>query len=152
MIGPILLNREKCLKYRSRLSEFYYLNMKLCSYMHSFSYKDAELKIDSMIEHVSNGSAIVYGKFDKENLIGFVWAYEHPFREEVRVYVNEIHVDEAYRGKGIGRELLKAVEDTAREHGYKAMYIHAEGNNERAIRLYQHEGYMIERAQLRKLL
>ena len=149
---PILLNREKCLEYKERLTGFYYSNIKTCAFMDNFTYKDAEQKIDSLIEHVSNGSAIVYGVFDSENLIGYVWAYEHPFREEVRLYVNEIHVDEAYRNKGIGKQLLHAIEDMVKERGYGALYIHAEGNNDGAIRLYQNEGYEIERIQLRKEL
>ena len=149
---PILLNREKCLEYKERLTGFYYSNIKTCAFMDNFTYKDAEQKIDSLIEHVSNGSAIVYGVFDSENLIGYVWAYEHPFREEVRLYVNEIHVEEAYRNKGIGKKLLHAIEDMVKERGYGALYIHAEGNNDGAIRLYQNEGYEIERIQLRKEL
>ena len=131
---PILLNREKCLEYKERLTGFYYSNIKTCAFMDNFTYKDAEQKIDSLIEHVSNGSAIVYGVFDSENLIGYVWAYEHPFREEVRLYVNEIHVDEAYRNKGIGKQLLHAIEDMVKERGYGALYIHAEGNNDCYIR------------------
>lgn len=149
---PLLLNREQCLKYKERLTRFYYSNIKSCSFMDSFTYKDAEQKIDGLIEHVSNGSAIVYGVFDSENLIGYVWAYEHPFREEVRIYVNEIHVAEAYRNRGIGKQLLHAIECLAKERGYGALYIHAEGNNDGAIRLYQNEGYEIERIQLRKEL
>lgn len=149
---PILLNLEQCLKYKERLTRFYYSNIKSCSFMDSFTYKDAERKIEGLIEHVANGSAMVFGVFDSENLIGYVWAYEHPFREEVRVYVNEIHVDEAYRKRGIGKQLLSAVESLAKERGYKALYIHAEGNNDGAIRLYQNEGYTIERVQLRKSL
>ena len=149
---PILLNREKCLEYKERLTGFYYSNIKTCAFMDNFTYKDAEQKIDSLIEHVSNGSAIVYGVFDSENLIGYVWAYEHPFREEVRIYVNEIHVAEAYRNRGIGKQLLHAIENMAKERGYGALYIHAEGNNDGAIRLYQNEGYEIERIQLRKEL
>ena len=150
--APTLLNDELCLKYRNRLSEFYYRNILSCSCMDSFTYKEAVEKIEGMIEHVANGSAMVFGVFDSENLIGYVWAYEHPFREEVRVYVNEIHVDEAYRKRGIGKQLLSAVESLAKERGYKALYIHAEGNNDGAIRLYQNEGYTIERVQLRKSL
>lgn len=149
---PLLLNREQCSKYKERLTSFYYSNIKTCAYMDSFTYKDAEQKIEGMIEHVSNGSAMVYGVFDNEDLVGYVWAYEHPFREETRVYVNEIHVDEAYRNRGIGKQLLSAVENLAKELGYKALYIHAEGNNDGAIRLYQNEGYAIERVQLRKQL
>lgn len=151
-MSPILLDHDLCLKYKNRLSDFYFSNMQSCCFMDSFTYKEAVEKIEGMIEHVANGTAMVFGMFDKEVLIGFVWAYEHPYREETRVYVNEIHVDEAYRGKGIGRELMRAVENMAKESGYRAMYIHAEGDNERAIRLYQHEGYTIERVQLRKEL
>lgn len=149
---PLLLNREQCLKYKERLTSFYYSNIKSCAFMDSFTYKDAEQKMDGLIEHVSNGSAIVYGVYDSEDLIGYVWAYEHPFREEIRMYVNEIHVDEAYRNRGIGKNLLSAVENQARERGYGALYIHAEGENDGAIRLYQNEGYVIERVQLRKAL
>lgn len=149
---PLMLNREQCLKYKERLTSFYYSNIKACAYMDSFSYDDAEKKIDGLIEHVSNGSAMVYGVFDNEDLVGYIWAYEHPFREEVRVYVNEIHVDESYRNRGIGKQLLSAVESLARSRGYGALYIHAEGNNDAAIRLYQNEGYVIERVQLRKAL
>lgn len=149
---PLLLNREQCLKYKERLTSFYYLNIKSCSFMDGFSYEDAGQKIDGLIEHVSNGSAMVYGVFDYENLIGYAWAYKHAFREEVRMYVNEIHVVEAYRNKGIGKQLLHAVENMAKERGYGALYIHAEGDNDGAIRLYQNEEYVIERVQLRKAL
>ena len=150
--GPLLLDRELCLKYKERLMMFYYSNVKSCAFMDSFTYKDAEQKINGLIEHVSNDSAMVYGVFDTDKLVGFVWAYEHPFREEIRVYVNEIHVEEAYRNRGIGKQLLSAVESLARERGYGALYIHAEGDNDGAIRLYQNEGYAIERVQLRKAL
>ena len=85
-------------------------------------------------------------------LVGFLWAYENLFREEVRVYVSEIHVDVTYRNRGIGKRLLSAVEGLARQQGYGALYIHAEGDNEKVIRLYQNEGYKIERVQLRKAL
>ena len=118
--------------------------------MDSFSYKDAELKIENLIGHVADGSAMVFGVFDNEELIGYVWAYRHQFREEVRVYVNEIHVAEPYRGRGVGKQLLYAVESLAKERGYGALYIHAEGNNEGAISLYRNQGYKIERVQLRK--
>ena len=126
--------------------------MQSCSYMDGFTYQDAEQKIEGMIEHVANGSAMVFGMFDNESLIGFVWAYEHPYREETRVYVNEIHVDEHYRNRGFGKQLLGAVERIARKRGYHALYIHAEGNNDGAIHLYKNEGYVVERVQLRKEL
>ena len=88
--------------------------------------------------------------FDNEELVGFVWAYPHQFRDEVRVYVNEIHVAEPYRGRGAGKQLLSAVESMAKSRGYGAIYLHAEGDNEGAISLYRSLGYEIERVQFRK--
>jgi len=147
---PVLLTNEQCLEYKDRITGFYYSNIMSCSFMDSFSYEDAVHKIEGLIEHVSNGTAWVWGVFGKEGLVGYLWAYEHQFREEVRVYVNEIHVDRHYRNKGIGKLLLTAVEDQAKEKGYKALYIHTEGNNDVARSLYKKEGYVIERIQLRK--
>jgi len=149
---PLMLNREQCLKYKERLTSFYYSNIRSCSFMDSFSYKDAELKIEDLFEHVSDGSALVFGVFDNDNeeLIGYIWAYRHQFREEVRVYVNEIHVGEPYRGRGVGKQLLSAVESMAKSRGYGAIYLHAERSNEGAIHLYKSHGYEIERVQLRK--
>jgi len=152
LLGPVLLDLDQCLKYKSRLTDFYYSNIKACSFMDSFSYRDAEQKIDGMIEHVSKGTAIVLGVFDKENLIGFIWAYENPFREEIRIYVNEIHVDALYRNLGVGKRLLSAVESIARERGYSAIYLHAEGSRENALHFYKREGYAVERVQFRKQL
>lgn len=151
-MSPILLDHDLCLKYKNRLSDFYFSNIQSCPFMDSFTYKEAIEKTEGMIEHVTNGSAMVFGMFDKEDLIGFVWAYEHPYREETRVYVNEIHVDEHYRNRGIGKQLLGAVECLAKKRGYHALYLHAEGNNDGAIRLYQNKGYVVERVQLRKEL
>ena len=94
---PVLLTKGQCLKYKNRLTDFYYSNIKSCSFMDSFSNTEAEQKIEGLIEHVSNGTAWVFGVFESESLVGYLWAYEHSFREEVRVYVNEIHIDESYR-------------------------------------------------------
>lgn len=150
LLGPLLLDREQCLRYKARLCEFYYSNIRSCSFLDSFSPRDAELKIEGLIEHVSDGSAMVFGMFDNEELAGFVWAYPHQFRDEVRVYVNEIHVAVPFRGRGVGKQLLSAVESMAKSRGYGAIYLHAEGNNEGAIGLYRSQGYEVERVQLRK--
>lgn len=152
MTSPILLDRELCVRHKDRLAAFYYSNMRLCSFMDGFTYEDAVAKIECMTKHVSEGTAMVFGVFDQERLIAFLWAYEHPYREEPRVYVSELHVDEEYRGRGIGKKLLAATEQMARERGYHALYIHAEGNNDGALSLYESQGYVTERIQLRKEL
>ena len=113
---------------------------------------EAEAKIRSMITHMADGSAIVYGVFDGEVLQGYLWAYEVQFREERRVYVSEVYVDQRLRGQGFGTQLLEVAEAEARDRGIPALYIHTEASNTGAIRLYERFGFRMERVQLRKAL
>ena len=146
------LSAELAEKNFATLTDYYYKNSKACSCMESVAIEDAEAKIKSMIAHIADGSAIVYGCFDGEELLGYIWAYRISFRDEDRVYVSEVHVSEKCRGQGMGHLLLAAVEAEARGMGVHALYIHTEADNAGAIRLYEREGYRMERVQLRKPL
>ena len=134
------------------LTEYYSTNSRACSCLEHFTMEEAEAKIRSMIAHMEDGSAIVYGVFDGEVLQGYLWAYEVQFREERRVYVSEVHVDQSLRGQGFGTLLLEAAETEARDRGIPALYIHTEASNIGAIRLYERFGFKMERVQLRKAL
>lgn len=79
-----------------------------------------------------------------------MWAYLHRFREENRLYVNEIRIREDWRGKGYGKALLKLIEDKSKEKGLSAVYLHAEANNLGALKFYHNMGYVVERIQFRK--
>lgn len=152
MIKIEKLSTEQAERNFDILTDFYYKNSKACSSMESFTREDAEEKIKSMIAHIQDKSAIVYGSLEDNLLVGYIWAYRISFRDEDRVYVSEVHVSEKCRGQGIGHLLLAAVEDEARSMGVPALYIHTEANNAGAIRLYEREGYRMERVQLRKAL
>ena len=134
------------------LTEYYFSNSRVCSCLEHFTVEEAEAKIRSMIAHMADGSAIVYGIFDGQKAYGYLWAYEVQFREERRVYVSEVHVDECLRGQGFGTLLLEAAEAEARDRGIPALYIHTEADNTGAIRLYERFGFRMERVQLRKSL
>jgi aminoglycoside 6'-N-acetyltransferase I len=56
-------------------------------------------------------------------------------------YLEGWFVVEKYRGKGIGRALLKFVEDWARERGYVELASDAEIWNEESIRLHGMLGF-----------
>ena len=135
-----------------KLTEYYYNNSRACSCMENFRISAAEDKIRSMIAHLHDGTAIVYGCFDGLRLCGYLWAYEIQFREEHRIYVSEIYVEESCRGQGLGTLLLDAAEDEAKKRGIPALYIHAEADNTGAVRLYERFGFSMERVQMRKVL
>lgn len=146
------LTPELCVEYQAELLNLFYANVKTCKFTDQFSKKEAEEKISQLKLYLEQDAAISYGYFCEDVLVGFIWAYRHTFREEPRVYVSVVQVLESWRGRGIGGELLRAVEADARHIGVPALYIHTEAENEGAIRLYKKEGYIQERVQLRKQL
>ncbi|MCF0137044.1 MAG: GNAT family N-acetyltransferase [Oscillospiraceae bacterium] len=146
------LGAERAESFFETLTDYYYANSIKCSCLESFTRSDAENKIRSMISHIADGSAIVYGSIGDGELLGYIWAYRISFRDEDRVYVSEVHVSEKCRGQGTGHQLLAAVEEEARKMKVPALYIHTEADNSGAIKLYEREGYRMERVQMRKPL
>ena len=59
-------------------------------------------------------------------------------------YIQTIEVLPEMRGRGIGNELLRRIEESAREKGARAIWLHVESRNAGAIRLYELHGYVCE--------
>ncbi len=137
-------------KYRKEIARLYFENVRSNAFYEHYTYDEAYKKMDDLIGHLSDNTAFVYGAFDDEELVAFIWAYVHPFREETRMYVSEIRVKEVYRKQGIGSQLLKQVENKAKEMGLGAIYLHAEASHAEAVKFYKATGFHEERIQLRK--
>ena len=144
------LTAEIVLKNKNEIAQFYFENLQTCSCLEHFTFDEAVIKIEGFINHLKNNTCIGYGLFHEDEICGYIWAYPHQFREESRMYINEIRIREDYRNSGYGKALIKLVEESAKEMGIGALYIHAEANNPSAIRLYESIGYMMERVQFRK--
>ena len=84
----------------------------------------------------------------------FVDQHEIFVREEERAhgYVAEMFVEEAARGRHVGRMLLKACEDHFRGLGLTNVIIGALSANSRAMNAYRAAGYSDYAVNLRKLL
>ena len=147
-IEPI--TAEMAERYREQIAQLYFENIRSCAFLDNFSLNNANQKIGDFIGHLKNHTAIGYGAFEDNCLCGLIWAYPHQFREEKRMYVNEIRVGEKYRCHGIGSQLLMLVEEKAKEQGLGAIYLHVEAGNKDVRRLYEVWGYVEERIQMRK--
>lgn len=144
------LTVETAEKYRSEIAKLYFDNVRSNAFHSHYTYEEAYEKMNDLIGHLRDNTAVVFGAFDGEEIVAFIWSYVHQFREENRMYVSEIRVKEEYRGRGIGKELLGLVEGKARELGLGAIYLHAEAGNWKARKLYEACGYVEERIQMRK--
>jgi ribosomal protein S18 acetylase RimI-like enzyme len=79
-------------------------------------------------------------------MLGFIVQEDQVFvREDVRRhgYVCDLVVDEDWRGKGVGRLLVRAAERCTREKGLKRLVIGVMAGNDGAERLYAELGFSV---------
>lgn len=72
--------------------------------------------------------------------VGQLWLAK---RDEIQhsLYVYELHVEEAYRGRGYGKAAMLLAEDEALRRGLDRLSLSVSGGNTVARRLYQSLGY-----------
>jgi ribosomal protein S18 acetylase RimI-like enzyme len=66
-------------------------------------------------------------------------------------YVERLVISPSFRRQGMARRLLAAAEDLARDAGKETIGLHVTGDNLRALRLYEDEGY-VETSRQRSLI
>jgi GNAT superfamily N-acetyltransferase len=85
--------------------------------------------------------------------VGRAWVgLDHPRGAPDVAFLYDIEVIESRRGSGLGRALLEAVEDAARQAGAAALELNVFGRNHTAISLYSSSGYDVVTQQMRKSL
>ena len=85
--------------------------------------------------------------------VGRAWVgLDHPRGAPDVAFLYDIEVIETRRGSGLGRALLEAVEDAARQAGAAALELNVFGRNHTAISLYSSSGYDVVTQQMRKSL
>jgi GNAT superfamily N-acetyltransferase len=70
--------------------------------------------------------------------LSFVWPLEHGGRS---VWLEELYVEPARRGRGTGRRLLRAALAAAAARGAVAVDLEVDAGHARAARLYAREGF-----------
>jgi len=73
--------------------------------------------------------------------VGELWLAERDVMEQRTLFVYEIHVDDAYRGRGYGKAGMLLAEDEARRRGIDNISLNVFGRNTVARRLYLSLGY-----------
>jgi ribosomal protein S18 acetylase RimI-like enzyme len=81
---------------------------------------------------------------------GFVSATEltHPDQSQPELFLNELGVDAAYRGRGIGRRLVVQLWELARGRGCRGMWVLTDEANAAANKVYAAAGGVRARAEI----
>lgn len=56
--------------------------------------------------------------------------------------LQKLYLDDHVKGRGLGYEMIRLVEDKAREMGYRSMYLETHTNLQAALHLYEKTGYV----------
>ena len=88
-----------------------------------------------------DGNHLVIAYVDRESA-GFVSGTEilHPDREEPELFLNELGVDPAFRGRGIGGALVTELWEIARSRGCRGMWVLTDDDNVPATKTYAGAG------------
>ncbi len=87
--------------------------------------------------------------------IGMTIGKAGPFvSAEIRdhVYIENLVVAEAFRGRGIGRTLIARAEELARLHGFRSLCLGVVPGNEIAEATYRRTGFVPSAIEMRKIL
>ena len=143
------LSNNDVIKYRVALSKL----MELCfasTYEKATKESLIDEKINSLLIHTENGSAYPLGAFDNDQLMGFVWAYPVSTPVEIVFHVAYIAVSADAQGNGVGRQLLKAVESTAKSIGLSSIELIVGSRNNQAVQFYLGNDFYEDRLIMRK--
>lgn len=98
---------------------------------------------DSFNKVINNPKSFIFLAEDKGNLIGFA---TFSLRDVVRfpkpiAELDEMYVLDKYQQKGIGKQLMKTIEDKARELSCYRIYIESSYDRQSAHKFYEALGY-----------
>ena len=91
----------------------------------------------------------VYSDFD---LVGKLWLATKELDAETEWFVYDVETVSDFRGKGFGREIMKAAEKYVLDSGGSAISLSVFGNNSIARKLYESLEYETVRLELKKKL
>lgn len=83
-----------------------------------------------------------FGAYVGNCLVGLLVAGKSAWNKSVWVW--EFHVEEKYRGQGIGRKLMNAEVEMAQKEGFRTIVCETQNKNASAILAYRHLGFKVE--------
>ena len=102
--------------------------------------------LDHLSEYYSHPDRTYYVLLENDSVIGCIGLAEYPYFGNDCCELQKLYVNAAYQGQGLGYNLVRFIENKAREMGYRKMYLETHTNLQTAIQLYEACGYQqIER-------
>jgi Acetyltransferases len=113
---------------------------------------------EEFAKELGDNSVDIYVLAEHGNILGYasintMIIENHPTIIDQRMFfIEEICIDESYRGKGYGKELFNRLEELARGNGFTSIELNVWGFNEIAKVFYEKMGMECNRVRMSKTL
>jgi ribosomal protein S18 acetylase RimI-like enzyme len=107
---------------------------------------------DELPQGLQTRNNYLYTLYDGDNAVGLIWMRANVDRPTNDGFILELYVEENYRGKGYGKQIMLLIEEKARGLGLKAIGLHVFGSNKIAQNLYKAVGYEVTSVNMSKTL
>ncbi len=106
---------------------------------------------DLLPQGLNTEDNFLYTLVDGDKAVGMIWMKikRHP---SISGFIYDVFVDERFRGKGYGKNLMLLLEEKARGKGLGSLELHVFGSNNVALKLYEIIGYETTNVLMRKTL
>lgn len=102
---------------------------------------NTEKKFNEMLSEGLKTDAMFFFEIKLEKTIGYLWLGVRESGEKSELFINDIYIDEEYRGNGLGRELMALIENQARKLKISKIGLHVFASNKSAFSLYSNSGF-----------
>jgi ribosomal protein S18 acetylase RimI-like enzyme len=115
--------------------------------------KTVEEWLTESIQQHNQKTIVLIAEDEQSERLGFATvSHSAHFTGQKQAYIGELVTSEAAEGQGVGKALVTACEQWAREQGYAIITLTTGAGNTRALKFYDHLGFRNEDITLTKLL
>lgn len=105
---------------------------------------------NNMNTFIKDNTAIIIGAFNENVLIGFIWGYIKKENIE-EAHVNYFFIKDNYRSQGIGKLLIKEMQEKLSCMNVKKIELLVDKTNEKAINFYAKQGFSVKEKKENKI-
>ncbi len=87
-------------------------------------------------------TTLFVARVDDDDVVGALTLVMYPLPTGLRAHVDDVVVDDAVRGRGVGEALVRAALDRAVQVGARTVDLTSRPSRESAIRLYERVGFV----------
>lgn len=139
--------------YQKSIKEYANEHVKAGNWQENEAFQNAQKEFEQLLPDGRNTKGhVLLSVMHEGETIGTLWLNIRMRNQEKQVFIYDIKLDEAQRGKGLGKRTMEALDEYAKSLGVQQIRLHVFGHNQRAKSLYDKMGYEVTDYHMQKKL